>query len=120
MEALLVEDDNDVARLIQLYLSEIKVGVTHLDSGDKVAKHLDTQKHPDVILLDLMLPGKSGFEVIKDIKLSRRTKHIPVIIISSRRTVGDLEKCFNLGAKSYIMKPIDPDRLLDKVKEHMH
>lgn len=71
---------------------------------------------PQVILLDLKLPKVDGIEVLKAIKESARTRHIPVVVLTSSEAESDLIETYNLGVNSYIVKPVDFDQFTDAVK----
>ncbi len=70
---------------------------------------------PKLVLLDLRLPKIDGIEVLRKIKSDERTKMIPVVVLTSSRQEPDIEKCYQLGANSYIVKPVDFDKLVEAV-----
>lgn len=72
---------------------------------------------PDIILLDLKMPGIDGHEVLRRVKESERTRRIPVIILTSSREEGDLFLSYDHGANSYLVKPVSFDGFLEVVKE---
>lgn len=72
------------------------------DQGDQL---------PDLIILDLRLPKIDGFEFLETIRSDHRTRHIPVVILSSSRQEKDLERCQQLGVEAFITKPLDPDKI---------
>ncbi len=72
---------------------------------------------PKLVLLDLRLPKVDGIEVLKKIKSDERTKAIPVVVLTSSRQEPDIKKCYQLGANSYIVKPVDFDKLVEAVSE---
>ena len=72
---------------------------------------------PNLILLDLKMPGIDGFEVLKQIKTTDLIKRIPVIILTSSKEEGDLALSFDLGANSYLVKPVSFNGFIDVVKE---
>ena len=74
-------------------------------------------KSPKLVLLDLRLPKVDGIEVLRKIKSDERTKMIPVVVLTSSRQEPDIEKCYQLGANSYIVKPVDFDKLVEAVSE---
>ena len=74
---------------------------------------MDEQK-PDLILTDIKMPIMDGYELYRKLKANLETHLIPVIIVS---ILADLEETANLGARAYIVKPFDPDKLLDEVKK---
>ena len=82
---------------------------------------LDTVKRviPDLILLDIMMPGMDGFEVCRRLKSNEKTKDIPVIFLTAYNNPDDITKSFELGAVDYITKPIHPSKLLASVNTHI-
>jgi CheY-like chemotaxis protein len=72
---------------------------------------------PKVILLDLKMPKVSGMEVLEQVKSNPQTKSIAVVMLTSSSEVPDIEKCFALGANSYIVKPVDSDNFFQAIKE---
>ncbi len=79
----------------------------------------DRQNHPlpDLILLDLKMPGIDGFEVLKQIKMTEKLKRIPVVILTSSKEEGDRTISYDLGANSYLIKPVSFEGFLHTVKE---
>ncbi len=75
------------------------------------------EESPKLVLLDLRLPKVDGIEVLRKIKSDERTKKIPVVVLTSSRQEPDIEKCYQLGANSYIVKPVDFDKLVEAVSE---
>ena len=72
---------------------------------------------PKMVLLDLRLPKVDGIEVLRRIKSDERTKTIPVVVLTSSRQEPDIKTCYELGANSYIVKPVDFDKLVEAVSE---
>lgn len=114
---LLIEDNLGDARLIQESLSECKIynKITHIDNGVKALEYLKKQtiqNIPDLILLDLNLPGMSGQEILNEIKNDDLTKNIPVCILTASSADLDIVKSYNLHANCYIIKPLDLDQFI--------
>lgn len=108
---LIVEDDKATAELLVLQLEESGYHVVHSPNGiDAVEKAVELK--PFAIILDVMLPGKDGWEVLQDIKAIQETKDIPVIIYS---IVDNKELGFALGATDYLTKPVDRQTLISRL-----
>lgn len=125
---LLVEDnqDDEVLTLRALrqnnILNEVIVardGVEALDYLFAAGAHKgrDTNIMPQVILLDLKLPKIDGFEVLKRIRSDSRTKHLPVVILTSSKEEKDLINGYSLGANSYICRPVDFESFIEAVRQ---
>jgi len=121
---LLVEDNPADVRLTREAMKEAKVrnelsvaqdGEDALAFLHKQGKHADA-KRPDVILLDLNLPRKSGLEVLKEIKEDDELKRIPVVVITSSKAEQDIVRTYNLHANCYVTKPVDLNQFLEVVK----
>ncbi len=122
VHVLLVEDSSGDARLLIELLrdSEIKAEVTTARDGKEALAYLqdmrNEQKHPDIIILDLKLPGMSGHEILEKIKSDPSLRFIPVIILSSSSDEADIIKSYDLQASCYITKPNDLSRYEEAVK----
>lgn len=88
-------------------------------TGEKALKIAASKEPPDVILLDIMMPGTDGYEVCRRLKEDEKTKHIPVIFVTTKREVADETKGFELGAVDYITKPVSPPIVLARLKTHL-
>ena len=114
---LVVDDSSSNVLLIQNFLESEGYEVITSDNGKTALKMISSQK-PDVVLLDLMMPEVSGLDVIKSIKSSEATKHIPIIFISASKSKKAAEEVLAKGAAAFLHKPIDFDAILielDKV-----
>lgn len=109
---LLVDDDPNIARLVQLYLEKEHFEVKTADRGDD-ALALFRKLPPDLMLLDVMLPGMDGWQVLKAV---RKTSSIPIIMLTARDETFDKVLGLELGADDYITKPFDPKELVARVK----
>jgi diguanylate cyclase (GGDEF)-like protein len=109
---LVVEDDPASAELLTIHLSQAGYKVAHaFDGEDAVAKAMELR--PFAILLDIMLPKKDGWEVLQAFKSNEATANIPVLIHS---IIDNKDLAFALGATDYLLKPLDKDSLLDKIR----
>jgi CheY-like chemotaxis protein len=124
IEILLVEDSPGDVRLTQEALRDAKVqNNLHIASDGMEAKNFLWRqgKHanaprPDLILLDLNLPKKSGQEILEDVKLDPSLKSIPVVILTTSEAGEDILRSYQLHANCYITKPVDLDQFLKVVK----
>ena len=118
IEIILIEDNPDDAALTMRAFSESSLfkKMVHLKNGQEAIDYLFNgaefdgsifDHHPKVILLDLKMPKVDGTEVLKKIKTNPETKMIPVVILTSSAEDPDIKKCYELGANSYIVKPVD-------------
>lgn len=125
---LLVEDSRDAVELSRnalegcVYPEGLVVaydGAEALEylSGTGKYEGRNLNEMPDLILLDLRLPKKSGFEVLEWIRKEQRTKHIPVVILSVSNFPADIQKAYELGANSYVRKPGDFDEYISFLKK---
>lgn len=112
---LIVEDDADISMIEEAYLSAAGFDTEVLTDGNKV-KELVEKEHFSLILLDLMLPGKSGYEICKEI---RDKIEIPILMVTARTESVDKIRGLGLGADDYISKPFDPAELVARVNANL-
>ena len=114
---LVVEDDPFLSNLLKIRLEKERLNVILVKDGDEALKKIQ-ETDPDLILLDLILPKKSGFEVLQNISLDPNFKNKPVVIISNLGQTIDVQKAKELGAVEYFVKAkISIDDLILKIKE---
>jgi diguanylate cyclase (GGDEF)-like protein/PAS domain S-box-containing protein len=110
---LIVEDDPATSEVLTLYLVQGGYRVAHASHGDEVLQRI-RELRPFTVLLDVMLPGKDGWEVLQEVKCDPELKDIPVVISS---VIDNKDLGFALGASDYIVKPVDKISLLKKMEE---
>ena len=123
---LLIEDNPDDAELITHAFK--KAGIANplivVDDGDKAIDYLHGRSAyadradfplPGLFLLDLKLPRRSGFEVLEAIRANYPTRNVPVVVLTSSNQANDIERAYELGANSYLVKPIGRDSLITMV-----
>ena len=116
---LLVEDDILLADMFEKDLSTANFSVTTAYHGSQVVE-LAEQHLFDLIFLDLLLPGKSGFEILKELKANKKTKDIPVIIITNLGEVEHMERALALGASDYVIKAnVSPKEIRHIANKHL-
>lgn len=112
---LIVEDEINILELQQRFLSMEGYQVLTAQTGTK-GLELALSEHPDLIILDLMLPEINGEDVLKKLKSNTITQHIPVVIVSAKSGLSHIEKTFSLGAVDFLTKPFDLDEYLGRIK----
>jgi two-component system alkaline phosphatase synthesis response regulator PhoP len=112
---LVIEDEEDIAELIRYNLEREGYRVTHADSGERGIEIVRRQ-HPDLLLLDLTLPGVDGLEVCKRVKADAATAKTPIIMVTARGEEADVVTGLELGAEDYLTKPFSPRVLVARVR----
>lgn len=111
---LVVDDERDIVDLVKYNLQKEGYAVLTARNGKEALDR--AQQHPDVILLDIMMPEHDGIEVLKRLKKNEKTGHIPVIFLTAKGTDIDEVLGLELGADDYIVKPISIPKLIARVK----
>jgi len=112
---LIVDDEKDIVQLIRYNLEREGFRVESALDGDEALKKASEAK-PDLILLDIMLPAKDGYEVIKSLNQNEKTARIPVIFLTAKSAEFDEVLGLELGADDYIVKPISPRKLISRIR----
>lgn len=128
VDILLVEDSMNDAELAirELKKNNLANNLFHVKDGEeaidfifatgKYAETRDVAYPPKVVLLDIQLPKINGIEVLEKIKSDERTKHVPVVMLTSSKEDPDIKKCYALGANSYIVKPVNFEGFAEAIK----
>ena len=109
---LVVEDEESVRELLRLYLEKEGFQVELASDGEEALKKM-SRISPDLVLLDLMLPKKDGWEVCREI---RKTSYVPIIMLTARGEEFDKVLGLELGADDYVAKPFSPRELVARIK----
>lgn len=117
-EILVVDDSTTNVVLIEAVLGEMGYSITTTLNAKEAFKAIE-KKIPDLILLDLLMPRISGYDFLKEIRNSNKTKNIPVIVISAVTDQLNIKKIMDLGADGFIKKPLDIEVLIDKVEKFL-
>ena len=112
---LVVDDEENIRELVRYNLAREGYQVTTVGSGEEALKQVSS-KPPDLIVLDLMLPGMDGFDVCRQLKNDSRTAHIPIVMLTVKGEESDIVVGLELGADDYITKPFSPKVLLARLK----
>jgi len=112
---LVVDDETDILELVTFNLERQQFNVLTADNGIS-AVQIAKEKLPDMIVLDLMLPGMDGFSVYKELRADPRTSGIPVLMLTAKGEVNDRIAGLELGADDYVTKPFSPRELMLRVR----
>jgi DNA-binding response OmpR family regulator len=119
-KVLVIDDDASLLRRVRARL-ENHEAVKVIDAIDGEKGLIQANNHtPDLIILDWMLPGVQGTEVLKKLRALQKTKRTPVLMLTGRNKIGDIEDVFNLGANAYLTKPFSLQKLGEKVSEMLN
>jgi len=109
---LVVDDEEHIIELVELYLSKEGYQVVKATDGDEAVEKFTVEK-PDLLVLDIMLPGRDGLDVLREV---RKTSQVPVIMLTARESEVDKVVGLELGADDYLTKPFSPRELVARVK----
>jgi two-component system alkaline phosphatase synthesis response regulator PhoP len=112
---LIVDDEKDILEIVRFHLEKEGYRLTCITSGEEALERARSM-HPDVILLDLMLPGIDGLSICRVLKNDPRTAEIPIMMLTAKGEDADIVLGLELGAEDYITKPFSPRVLLARIK----
>ena len=112
---LVVDDDQQNVELVQAYLEDLACETVAAHDGREALETVAAQK-PDLILLDVMMPKMSGFEVCRRLKDDPDTNHIPIIMVTALNEFGDIERGIDSGTDDFVSKPINKLELLTRIR----
>jgi len=112
---LIVDDEPDIREMIRFSLEASGLQTQEAATADEATQAIGEQM-PDLILLDWMLPGRSGLELAKQLKQAPETENLPIIMLTARTEERDLVKGLGAGADDYVTKPFSPRELLARIK----
>jgi two-component system, cell cycle response regulator DivK len=115
---LVVEDHEENRRLLRDLLTSFGYELIEAVTGEDGVTAAETER-PDLILMDIQLPGIDGYETTRRIKANPSLRHIPVIAVTSYALSGDDVKALDAGCDAYVTKPFDPADLLEKIKGYL-
>ncbi|MBE2220848.1 MAG: response regulator [Anaerolineae bacterium] len=116
-QSVLIVDDEPMARtLLRLMLVRAGFNVSEAEDGFDALEKVQASQ-PDIILLDVMMPGMDGFSVCEELRQRKETSQLPVIMLSAKTDLDSINKGLRVGATKYLTKPISPDDLTRHVKE---
>jgi putative two-component system response regulator len=112
---LLAEDDPDIQKVVRMSLRVRGVTDVMLADNGEDCLRLVTDKRPDVILLDVMMPRMDGYETCRRLKADAETRDIPVIFLTAKAQHFEMKRGLDVGALGYLIKPFDPMTLHDQI-----
>jgi CheY-like chemotaxis protein len=113
---LLAEDEPHIRRILLTLLEDIGYSVTACENGLDALAHLSGPAPFDLILLDLLMPGATGIEVLAELRTLPHRRRTPVILLSAKGEDADRDRAFELGAMDFVTKPFSPKRFLLKLE----
>jgi DNA-binding response OmpR family regulator len=113
-QILIVDDEPGIVKFLKLKLEIAGFDVVTSNSGQEALKIIENKK-PDIMLLDIFMPGMDGFEVLGEL---RKTSNLPVIVLSARSSIA--EQAMGLGANDFIAKPFNPEDVIKRVKNALN
>lgn len=116
---LIVDDEPTIVDLLEEHLQSEGYDTAHAFSGEEALQVLDNLT-PDLVILDLMLPGMDGYEVCRLMQQNPRLNHIPVVMVTARSATPNKVMGYQRGADDYVVKPFDPEELSVRVRAQLH
>ena len=114
-KVLIIEDDTDIRELIKFNLEQDGYAVEEAATGAEGLERIK-RRQPDLVLLDLMLPGMPGLEICRVLRSSKETSTLPILIVTAKGTEVDKVLGLEMGADDYVVKPFSPRELIARVK----
>ncbi len=113
---LIVDDDITIQRLLEFILRKFDVDVLISSDGDSAVELIKSEK-PDLVFLDVMMPGKSGIEVCREIKSNPELKNTYIVMLTAKGEESEIKDMFGAGANEYVPKPFSPSEIMSIVKK---
>jgi two-component system alkaline phosphatase synthesis response regulator PhoP len=112
---LVADDEVYIVHILEFSLNMEGYEVVSATSGEDALRMIDKER-PDLIVLDIMMPGVSGYEVCRRLRADERTRDIPIIFLTAKDTLADRDFGLELGANAYITKPFGPRKLIEAIE----
>ncbi|MEO9894164.1 ATP-binding protein [Aurantibacter sp.] len=117
---LIVDDEHINRRVLENHLSVAGYAISEAKNGQEALELLDNGAAFDLILLDVMMPGLSGYEVCEKIRENQMASELPIVLLTAKNRVSDLVAGFTVGANDYLTKPFSKNELLSRIKMHLN
>ncbi len=118
IEILIIDDDKELCHLLEDYFRPEDI-VCRFSHDGRSALEAVRSRRPDMVILDVMLPEKNGFEVLRTLRRDRQFSSLPVVMLTARGDAGDMVRGLDMGADDYLPKPFNPRELLSRVRAVM-
>ena len=118
LKVLIVDDDPLNRMLIEKIIYKSGFQYSTASDGEEALEKAFSE-HFDIILLDIMMPGKDGFQVCEEIRANPATQNIPIIFITAKNDEESVQKGYGCGAQDYITKPFDQHKLIKSMRKHL-
>ena len=110
-KVLIVDDEEVIRKFLRIHLDKLGYEVTEAADGEQAIEELGKDDF-DLLICDILMPKKGGWEVIKEVRSNSKTRHLPVIVLKAKNEETDMFKGYDLGANYYITKPFTKAELL--------
>jgi signal transduction histidine kinase/class 3 adenylate cyclase/uncharacterized protein HemY len=117
---LVVDDELINRRVLENHLRVAGYGVTEASGGRQALELIEGSTEFDLILLDVMMPNISGYEVCQEVRKHYQTSELPIVLLTAKNRVSDLVAGFNVGANDYLTKPFSKNELISRIKAHLN
>jgi twitching motility two-component system response regulator PilH len=115
---LIAEDSATAAAVLSRALAPLGHTILVASDGEEAERQI-LQEHPDLVILDIIMPKVNGFQLCRSIRSNPKIKDLPIIVVSSMDRESDRYWGMKQGADEYMVKPVDPDELMDKVRQYL-
>lgn len=116
---LIAEDSATAAAILSRALAPLGHTILVATDGEEAERQI-LQEHPDLVILDIIMPKVNGFQLCRSIRSNPKIKDLPIIVVSSMDRESDRYWGMKQGADEYMVKPVDPDELMDKVRQYLN
>ena len=115
LQILIVENEEDILDVLKYNLHKAGYRVLEATKGE-TARNIIREASPDLVLLDLMLPGINGLDLCRIFKKDEATRNIPIVMLTAKSSEADIVTCLEMGAEDYVVKPFSPRVLLARIQ----
>lgn len=116
MNLLIAEDNKDLSEILKVIFEKNGYQVFIVEDGNSAIEAVEKDNNYNLLISDVMMPQKDGFEVVKEIR--KNNKELPIIMLTAKSDIKDKIKALSLGANEYITKPFEFEELIKKVKKY--